>query len=321
MHIKNLFYTALLVSGCFTSLLFISWTKTKDEIKVKKLFKQQVTGKADFIVGANEHYVNVMGNAMPKIPTIPAVAVKKGTLRGYVVDLNGKPIKGATIGARATMVGGYYSGAKTQTNEKGYYEILLPKGAVTIYTAATTIDYGQGKAVVGLYPTDKDANTFASANGKVKNFVLLSYGLGNPTNYYGGSLLFNFHLYYKGENPIPGYLPEGGQIEIELKPDGPGFYGESKSFKIVKTIGNNLNFSVVNIPLGKYIISAKMKNGKALNLKANGRYLNVFPFFGMKPDDTVGTSTVMFTPQFKVTPEMVPLYRSNWNGLEIGLSL
>jgi hypothetical protein len=58
--------------------------------------------------------------------TWATVAKKAGFLRGYVKDACGKPLQGAYIGVRATAVGGLYSGAHAETDEKGFYEIRIP---------------------------------------------------------------------------------------------------------------------------------------------------------------------------------------------------
>ncbi|RYY60528.1 MAG: hypothetical protein EOO05_09605 [Chitinophagaceae bacterium] len=288
-----------------------------------------VSGNASFVISKTEWSVNVMGNTAPRMPLFPSVPVKKGYARGYVADLAGRPLKGATIGLRATLVGGSYSGASGKTNDNGYYEIKLPFGACQYYTTATTIAYGAGQAVVGLYPADGDIESFASDDGDVQNFVMLSYAPGDPeeiasqpnneTNYYGGTLYFNYQINYAAES-YPTYLPNDGEIEIELVPEGAGLFGETKSFKITRSIGTTL-FSINNIPVGKYSIKARLKNGPDLHMKATGPVANVYQHFGLKPDDVTGNSTVMFTPTWQSTPQMVPAFRSNWDALTITLSL
>ncbi|MBO9634952.1 MAG: hypothetical protein J7578_17710 [Chitinophagaceae bacterium] len=288
-----------------------------------------VSGHENFTIAGNKYYVNVMGNTIPRMPNFPSVSVKKNYARGYVADLSGKPLKGAHIGVSSSMTGGWYSSGSGVTDENGYYEFLIPAGAAYFFGTATTITYNGTPAVVGLYPAG-GTTSFPSGEGVVKNFVLLSYGPANPdeiaaqpnneTNYYGGALYFWFHVNYPGDN-YDGYLPSNGVIEIELTPVEPCMYGETRSFKITRQIGTYDGFNIVNIPVGKYTIKAKMSNGSQLKMKATGTVANVYEHLGLDPDEATGTSTVTFTPAWQYTPVMVSSFKSNWDALEIQLSL
>jgi len=252
--------------------------------------------------------------------------VKKGFLRGYVADLAGKPIKGAYIGARVTLVGGSYSGASAESDENGYYEINLPYGAVHYYATGYTIDYGSSRAVVGLTPADDNTSGFASETGMVKNFVLQSFGVGdkdevlqqpgNPSNYYGGAIGIDYQVDW--DNNVPSYLPPDGEIEIDLIPEGKGYYGETKSFKVYKKIGYS-RAMILNIPIGKYTMKAKLRGGEELKMKVVGPYANAYPKFGLKPAEAIGSASVLFTPSFQVTPGMVTPHRGNWQAVDIKL--
>jgi hypothetical protein len=291
----------------------------------------KVSGQATFNMSANQYYVNVMGNTIPRMPNFPSLSVKGGIARGYVADLLGNPLKGAHIGVSSSLTGGFYSSGSGYTDENGYYEFTIPAGAAYFFGTAITVNYNDTPTVMALYPVG-GTSSFPSGNGVVQNFVLLSYGVGNPdelaqqpgneSNYFGGALSLGFHLNYPGD-PFqdPEYLPSDGTIEIELTPVEPGMYGETRSFRISKKIGNTTIFSIHNIPVGKYTITARMSDGRKLKMTAVGPLANVYEKLGLSPDEAVGTSTVTFTPNYKYTPVMVSSFKSNWDALEIDLRM
>jgi hypothetical protein len=323
MKIKQLFWAALVFAGCTTDPDVApdgtdGWGE-QPELPV-------IGGQETFSLSGDEYGVNVMGNTQPRSPKFPSLSVKKGFLRGYVANLAGTPLKGAYIGARVTLVGGVYSGASAETDENGYYEINLPIGAVHYYATGYTIDYGSSRAVVGLTPADDNTSGFASETGMVKNFVLQSFGVGNkdevlqqpgnPSNYYGGAISLDYQVDW--DNNVPEYLPADGEIEIELIPDGKGFYGETKSFKVYKKIGFSRAI-ILNLPIGKYTMKAKLRGGGDLRMIASGAYASAYPNFGLKPATAVGSASVMFTPSWQVTPGMVPAHRGNWQAVVVRL--
>lgn len=326
----------LLYQLLMVSMLLTGCTREPDDASGGGVWGEQpplpvVEGHADFIISGDGYYVNVMGNAIPRMPVFPSLSVKAGIARGYVADLSGKPLKGAHIGVSSSLTGGFYSSGSALTDDNGYYEFAIPAGAAYFFGTATTITYNETPTVVALYPVG-GTSSFPSGNGVVKNFVLLSYGPadpdevaqqpGNESNYYGGALSFNFNINYAGDPyQNPEYLPEDGVIEIELIPLGAGLYGETRSFKITRQIGNSIGFSIHNIPVGKYTINAKMSDGRQLEMRATGTKANVYEHLGLKPDNAVGTSTVTFTPNHQYTPVMVTSFKSNWDALEIGLKL
>lgn len=290
-----------------------------------------VTGHQDFTISGNGYYANVMGSMIPRMPAFPSLSVKKNVARGYVADLSGKPLKGAHIGVASSMTGGWYSSGSGVTDENGYYEFNIPAGAAYFFGTATTITYNETPAVVALYPAG-GVTSFPSGQGVVKNFVLLSYGPANPdevaaqpnneTNYYGGALSFDFNIWYENDAwKNPEYLPWNGIIEIELIPVGACLYGETKSFKVTRQIGASTRFGIMNIPVGKYTIKAKMSDGRPLKMRAVGTRANVYENLGISPDDATGISTITFTPEWQRTPVMVSSFKSNWDALEIGLKL
>lgn len=324
----KLFYYSLM-----TCLMFAGCSSKGDSVGAEAWGQQPdlpvVNGHQDFNISGTGYYVNVMGNTTPRMPNFPSLSVKKNIARGYVADLRGKPIKGAHIACSSTMTGGWYSSGTGITDDNGYYEFQIPAGAAYFFGTAVTVTYNNTPAVMAVYPVG-GTTAFPSGNGVVKNFVLLSYGPANPdeiaahpnneTNYYGGALYFWCNVNYPGEN-YEGYLPSNGVVVIELTPVEPCMYGETKSFKITRQMGDMQVFNIVNIPVGKYTIKASLSDGRKLRMKATGTVANVYENLGLKPDNSVGTSTVTFTPEWQRTPVMVPSFKSNWDALEIKLSL
>ena len=194
--------------GC---LVFLSCSKEPKNTSGETSWPEQpplaqVAGQQIFNVPAEVHHVNVMPDN-PRMPKFPTASVKQGWARGYVADLNGKPLQGANIGVVSSLTGTQHASAMGQTNQNGYYEFKLPAGAAYFFGTATTITYGQTNVVVALRPEQGTAY-FPSGNGVVKNFVLTSHGTADPnevnqspsfaTNYYGGALYLNYSLNYEG---------------------------------------------------------------------------------------------------------------------------
>ncbi|MPR35096.1 hypothetical protein [Salmonirosea aquatica] len=326
MNAKFLLIAALIVLGC----------KDPDPIEDGQATAwgdqpalPAVQGEATFSLSASETSVSVMGNTLPRMPNFPALSAKKGVVRGYVADLSGKPLEGAYIGIRSTATGGYYSGASDETDAKGYYEIQVPWGTAEFYAAGYTIDYGEGRAVMSLYASDGKVGSFPSGDGLVKNFVLLSYGVFNkdlvsqrpndPTNYAGGSLYITYNVSDPSSvyNP-PSYIPENAEIQVMLTPDGPGLYGEQKKFVINKKASlQNYNFLIMNVPVGRYAISVRLKDGPPLHMEAVGRYAGVYPYFGLKLGEAIGTAKLLFTPDIGAENATTPPNRGKWGSIQI----
>jgi hypothetical protein len=278
-----------------------------------------------------QHYVNVMKNAMPPLPTFPKLTPKKGMVRGYVKDSKGNPIKGAVIGVRSTVVGGLYSGASGKSDEKGYYEITVPWGAAHFYTASAAVNYGEGRAAMGLHPSDGEVDSFASANGLVENWVLLSYGIGDhdgvqdqPSysgNYYGGAFMFDYNIADQ-RFPDDYSLPDGSEVELTLTPDGPLIDGSAGRPIVIRRAVREDSAglcSVTNIPVGVYKITARLlHNGKSapLLLRETGPYSS--QSFGLEPKESRGTATLSFRPG-SAKPGSGAAGHSNWNSLSITL--
>lgn len=275
-------------------------------------------------VGRTPNYVNVMGKEMPPIPEFPALEKKPGVLRGHVKDSSGRPLQGAVIGVRSTAIGGVYSGASGESDEKGYYEVKVPQGAAHFYAAGYTVDYADGRAALSLHPADGKLDSFASANGSVENFVLLTYGIAdrdrlseNPglrSNFYGGSINVG-HFTSEPEDAkfFPTNLPTGTEVEITLTPEGRLLDGSvGKTFVVRKAVFGS-SFNINNIPVGQYRITAKRANGQPLFLKLNRP--KDLPF-GITPAETTEGALLTLYPAGAKAGQTLPKYGS-WNAVEL----
>ncbi|WP_225000297.1 carboxypeptidase-like regulatory domain-containing protein [Cesiribacter sp. SM1] len=289
----------------------------------------EVKGEVHFQVSAQDDYLNVMESMMPRVPNFPQVSVKEGKVRGFVADLNGNPLAGAFVGVRSSAVGGYYSSASAETDENGYYEILVPWGATHFWSGGYTIDYGTGRAALSLYPADSKLESFESTTGKVKNFVLLSYGLADADHraekpwssggYFGGALFLNYNIGDPDDIwAARGSLPPDAEILITLTPLET-LYGESRSFVITKKVGST-SLSLNNIPIGRYTISASLKDGRQLKLRQTGPYVSTYPHHGLKPKEATGSAEVLFTPMGVEASSALPNY-GGWRPVDIKLEL
>jgi hypothetical protein len=235
--------------------------------------------------------VNVMGRAMPKVPAFPKLAPKPGVIRGYVYDTKGRPLKNAVIGVRASL----FTGASGKTDAKGYYEITPPLMATEFYKAAYPMDYGDGRAVLGLHPADGEADLDSAKVGTVENFVMMPYGIGDRAgvqdrphysgNYYGGSLSLGWYADEDPRFPDATKLPPDGTIEITFTPDGSLVDGSpARPIIIRKLVGRGVNTGlyVHNIPVGGYKMTARLVGGPALNLKEIGPAGRAF---GISPEN------------------------------------
>lgn len=287
-----------------------------------------VTGQASFSLTPDMDYVNVMENTMPRMPAFPKAKQKELKLTGYVADLSGKPLKGAYIGLRSP--GTVYIAASAETNENGYYEMSIPLGGADIYAAGYAVDYGTGRAAMSLYPADGQVSLSNPGAGVVKNFVLLSYGLADASKrasepwssagYFGGALRFDYSLYDDMWNRAG--LPAGAEVEIKLTPQAnTTLYGETKSFTIVRKIGQgNGNFVVNNLPIGIYDISTKLKDGRQVTMKYTGPYVSLYPHHGLQPREATGTAKVLFTPM-SVEAKSANANYGYWRPVTITLSM
>jgi hypothetical protein len=306
-------------------------TETSDDSTISNQRQSSNSSNTQtYNLSASDDFVNVMGNKMPPLPSFPALPKKAGFLRGYVKDSSGKPLAGAYIGVRSTLNGGSYSGASGLSDAKGYYEIQLPFGAIHLYAAAFTVDYGELRASLSLHPADAKLDGFASADGDVENFVLLPYGItdrdqasekpNGSNNYYGGSVRINYNLAEINNSYAPeNYIRENSEIEITLTPEGNLLDGSAGTkFVIRKNVGSGMFFNIHNIPIGKYTITASLvKGNKPLFMRQSGRNKNNS---GITPKETTGSAPLIFEPNSAQNVVTKPAYGS-WNAIDINLFL
>jgi len=322
-------FVALMAAIGTTTLPVVAFAQTP---AAKSAASPLASGPLTFTLSANQQNVNVMKSAMPALPAFPLLTPKPGVVRGYVKDAKGHPLQGAVIGVRSSAAGGFYSGASAKSDAKGYYEITVPWGAASFYAAGYTVDYGEGRAALGLHPADGEADSFASANGHVENWVLLPYGIGDRDNaseqpqyagnYYGGSLSIGYSI-SDPQSPDTYSLPSGGDIEVTLTPDGSLIDGSTgRSLVIHRHVKEGIldNFYINNVPLGQYHISAKiLVNGdsKPLHLKETGPYAN--NPFGLNPKQGTDGVALTFRPG-GAKAGMALAAHGNWDSLDITLT-
>ncbi|BDI29715.1 hypothetical protein CCAX7_17660 [Capsulimonas corticalis] len=280
-------------------------------------------------VAASTRCVNVMGKAKPSLPADIPLAIKRGIVRGYVRDSQGHPLRGAVIGVRSSAIGGAYSGAAGKTDAKGYYEVAAPWGAASFYCAGYTVEYGDGIAAMGLCPADGDIDGFATADGAVKNWVLVPFGVAdragvqdNPQysgNYYGGTVIVNYQIDTDAGDSNSKALPPNSQIELTFTPEGPLVDGrKGRTIVVRRMVGDGWAQSlyVNNIPVAPYHLTAKLVDGGPLKIKETGMYRN--EAFGLDPkESTDGVSLLLKADGAK--PNMVTAAHGNWREMQITL--
>ncbi|GAB3414151.1 carboxypeptidase-like regulatory domain-containing protein [Niabella aquatica] len=287
---------------------------TGDEIRTPIPFNQLPASSRELSVPGPQFYVDVMGMQRPRLPKFKTLEIKPNKLRGYVKDMYGRPLQGARIGIRSSIIGGSYSSASGDTDATGYYEILLPVGTVEIWGTKYLLDYESGKAPVSLFPADSSLSSFTSTSGAVKNFVFLPYSHAEPENigsgpywpssYLGGSIHLSYTLRTQSL-PLPGSFPVGSVILVKLTPIDLVHADEKISFTIRKVV-ESTELYINNIPLGRYKMELKLENGPVLFMKEN---INLKPQFGMQPKQATGSTQVNFIPG---DPEVLAWYGNWW---------
>jgi hypothetical protein len=222
-------------------------------------------------------------------------------VRGYVKDLKGKPLQGAVIGARSTSAGGFYSGASAKTDAKGYYEFQVPWGAAHFYAAGYTVDWGEGRAALGLHPADGEAAALPQPMVRLRTGCLVHYGITDRDkaseqphysgNYYGGSFTVSYSV--SDSRPITdGWsLPHNTEIELTLTPEGPLLDGsKGRVFVLRRPVTTDTPGLVYvnNLPLGQYKLQARLVGGGGktpLLIQESGPYSS--QPFGWNPNKPV----------------------------------
>lgn len=282
-----------------------------------------------FDLSATDENINVMGDQMPKMPSFPALAKTRGKLKGYVKDLNGKPLRGAAIGLGSIRVGYSRVVSQTLTDARGYYELDLPLNSPKFHFAAYALDYGEGRAAMALHPADGNLDDNPPIEGGVENFVLLPYGIADRAlmaensnygrSFYGGSI----ELLIGTADPAAhvsfnvGKFMPGSVIEIKLAPLGPLIDGSAaKAFIIRKRMDENTRnqLFINNIPVGKYSISIR-SGGRPVGMKQR---LPENSAYGIKPAVNNGEATILFYPG-SGDPTEIGAGSGGWNRVEIYL--
>jgi hypothetical protein len=249
---------------------------------------------------------DVMGGQRPKYSVFPKLPKKKGYLRGYALNTNGKPLQNVRIMIAAPSLGyGYGSTAQTvRTDARGYYEIKPMFGGCTVRSAGYLTTYRGKIYALPLHPVDGQIDSIDN-NGEIENFVLLTYGpvsaakaADNPEYtgaYYGGA--FNFNYWTREATDLdasPSRLILDSVVEITLTPDGPLLDGSKGRVIVVrKKITPRGYFPINDIPIGRYKIKAALvsEGGRLLKIKENGR---VEGREAMTPGETTGEATIQF---------------------------
>lgn len=315
------FATVLVVHACSNA----DSAEATMDVKEPLPFEQLPVTQSSFTIDGTTGFVNVMGNQRKQLPAFPAVAKKKGWAVGYVRDSYGKPVPNAVIGVRATGYGGYSSGSSAVTNEKGYYEVMIPWGAADFYAGAAMVDYEGAPAAMSLFPADSNLRSFPGPEGIVKNWVLLPYGKCRPErvasqphlsfNYLGASISIEYSTFEKGDIfASPGQLELNTDFEIKLIPEELFHAAEKRTFIIRKTAYYS-PLSILNIPVGRYRIEARrLPGGEPLKLESP--FYNPRPEYGMKPAKATGSATVSFIPKSADAGITTP-YHGNWEDVRI----
>jgi predicted N-acetyltransferase YhbS len=221
---------------------------------------------------------DVMNGQTPKMPAFPKLAKKPGCIRGYVKDVQGKPVADAYILVTAPTAWGRNKNVSARTNTSGYYEMAVPFPVAQVWYAGYAASVHGVRMALPLHPVDGRVESFSKA-GEVENFALLPYGVADPAgvaqqanlsdNYYGGAFTVG---YWGGDGPT--HLPVGATLEITLTPDSP-LLGNvpPRTFVIRQTIKEFGGLRINNVPLGRYKITARLvQNGNTvpLRLSENG---------------------------------------------------
>lgn len=183
---------------------------------------------------------------------------EKGMVKGRVTDGNGNAIAGATVVIENTQ---FYAGyVYATTDAEGYYSTGVPNGS---WKASVRIEKTFGGKIYRFDLKPDDPSPFAGTAGAVRNFVWEIAGPRPEGGFYGSDLaVYN--------QPGTGLLME--DVRITLTPVGELINGCKGSVvqKGLTDIGGGED-GIRDIPLGRYKISAKNKNGKALKIRLRNK--------------------------------------------------
>jgi hypothetical protein len=222
------------------------------EFKAKPKAKPLPGVEGEGVVLVKDFTDSTKGLPAPKMPAFPRIAIKPGTVRGLAKDGGGKPIVGAQVVVHCSAGGGFRTSHKARTNAQGLYEVLLPTGIAEVVEAKANINYNGRKYEMSLHPVGGDFKQFEARKGHIQHLILRTSGE------YGGNI-----------RVLHG-VPEGGTIEITVKPQGrqmDGSTGRTFVYRYPSGIGTGEKF-LQFLPLGGYQITARLlEDGEALPLR------------------------------------------------------
>jgi hypothetical protein len=249
----------------------------------------------------------------PAGPTDTTSAVA-GHIRGKIVDSRGQGLSGATVYiSTVPSGGGGVTVVTATTTADGTYDAALPDGLYGVLADYTTTYTGRQYREF-MSPDDgiNGDKVHDSRKGYVKNFTWKISGeipgvpfVAGEAHHYGGYVDLGNQAQYNEANREP-QLPEGepiplgSTVEIRLTPDGPlldGSQGQvvTRTHVIGETFWYNKTYDLMDIPLGRYTVSAVLieANGNRRNLRVStlpGRTTTV------KPTAPGATSVLEFWP-------------------------
>jgi hypothetical protein len=217
-----------------------------------------------------------------------------------------------------------------RTDAKGLYEVPIPTGGCQVWCAGYALDYQGVRLALPLHPADGELDNLDKAKGDIENFVLLPYGVANPSgvsenpvysgNYYGGTFSVGYSTREAKDTFSPAHwLTFGSVVELTLTPDGPLVDGSAgRPIVIRKKLDYNCSsyFRVNNIPIGRYKIRARLtENGNLvpLRLKEN---IGGPSKGGLTPKETDDEATLLFRSDTG-DPKTLRVPKGNMGRLEL----
>lgn len=174
----------------------------------------------------------------PTNPTAPTPY----TMKGVVKNAAGQPLAGVEVWADNTL--GYNQNALGKTDAQGRYSISLPRDQIGTWQAGGKFGrqyHGQWFELSLVVDND---TAFATADGAIRNFTLMTSGEQPGGGYYGGTVWA--YLSFGGDEF------EMNRVEVTLTPDGPLLDG-SAGQTLKRFVKGNL---IEDVPIGRYRISA-----------------------------------------------------------------
>ncbi len=184
-----------------------------------------------------------------------APSEQKGFVVGKIVDSQGKPISGAKIYLDNTVF--YDSSINGSTGDDGTYKIKLYQGVWKAY-ASFKKEYNGKTYSIQLCPDNADSFT---EEGTVRNFTWKLEGTDPGDDYYYGGLITVYTEY--------GFNEDFDDIQLTFTPKGPMIDGSAGKTLTIKYGGHYWNdwAYIKDVPIGRYLVTAKLKNNSLLRIK------------------------------------------------------